>query len=161
MNEKYYSKINSNGTFFFMDKSTKINKKILIIEDDEDMQQLISMMLSEAGYSTIAAGDGLEGINVAKEIKPDLIMLDLMLPKIDGLEVCKRLSDDAEMKKIPIIITTIKKELSTKLSAYMAGARRYVTKPFGKEELISEVYKTLQQAAISEKISPQMLDPRD
>jgi len=121
------------------------NYTILVIEDDEDMNELVCAILDTAGYTMESAADGREGLEKAIEKKPDLILLDIMLPEMDGIELCRKLTADEETRNIPVIMLTLKRELSVKLSSYIAGAKRYITKPFGVEDLLSEVKNTLRQ----------------
>lgn len=139
----------------------KSNKNVLVIEDDHDTSNLIAEILGNAGYTPAAAYDGESGIEMAKAEQPDLIVLDLMLPNIDGLEVCRRLAGDDNTRSIPVIVLTAKKELSTKLSSFVAGARRFLTKPFEDEELINEIGRTLRQKNMQILESGEPAEPRD
>lgn len=122
--------------------------RILVIEDDEDTNQMICDILSDSGFTTLTAFNGEEGISLAASEQPDVILLDLMLPTIDGIEVCRRLMDDPVTLSIPVIILTAKDELSTKLYSFVAGAKRFITKPFQSQELILEIERTLRQKQI-------------
>lgn len=137
------------------------DKTILVVEDDKDMNELICAVLAEAGYKTISVSTGEKGIERAHQDKPDLVLLDIELPKMDGIEVCRSITSHEETKGIPVIMVTIKRELSTKLSSYIAGARRFITKPFGVEELVGEVRKTLRQSGIPQHLENLPFDPRD
>lgn len=123
--------------------------RILVVEDDKDTNDLVSIILRDEGFVPIPAYDGEEGLATAEREMPDVIILDLMLPKMDGLEVCRSLADNEKTRSIPIIILTAKRELSTKLSSFVAGAKRFVTKPFDQHELISEVHRTIRQRRIA------------
>jgi two-component system, OmpR family, alkaline phosphatase synthesis response regulator PhoP len=142
-------------------QKTQEKKTVLVIDDDLDMSELICAVLKEAGYNAAAALDGKEGLEKAKEIAPDLVLLDIMLPKMDGIEVCRNLANDTNTKSIPVIMVTVKQELSSKLASYIAGARRYITKPFGIEDLLGEVEKTLRQSKMSQSMTQSLIDPRD
>ncbi len=142
-------------------ENTNEDKTILVVEDDKDMNELICAVLSEAGYKTISVHTGEKGIERAHQDKPDLVLLDIELPKMDGIEVCRSITTHEETKSIPVIMVTIKRELSTKLSSYIAGARRFITKPFGVEELVGEVRKTLRQSEIPQHLENAPFDPRD
>ncbi len=122
-----------------------MRKSVLIIEDDDDMSQLISGILTDAGFSTHISHNGENGFETAENILPDIILLDIMLPGIDGIEVCRLLSTSKKTKHIPVIMVTVKKELSCKLASYISGAKRFVSKPFGVDELIYEVNNALNQ----------------
>jgi two-component system, OmpR family, response regulator VicR len=123
--------------------------RILIIEDDKDTNDLVSSILGDEGFVSIPAYDGEEGLLKAEKEQPDVIILDLMLPKIDGIEVCRLLTDNEKTRSIPVIILTAKHELSTKLSSFVAGAKRFLTKPFDRQELITEVNRTIRQRQLA------------
>ena len=114
-------------------------KKILIVEDERDILQLVKLYLEKEGFRTVAAATGAEGLKCAKEDKPDLIVLDLMLPEIDGLEVCKRLRSAPETAMLPIIMLTAKAEESDTVIGLELGADDYVTKPFSPKALVARV----------------------
>lgn len=104
--------------------------KILVIEDEEDIQELVSYNLAREGYEVARAASGEEGLRMARSLAPDLIVLDLMLPGIDGLAVCKLLKQDHRTRQIPIIMLTAKGEESDVVAGLELGADDYVTKPF-------------------------------
>ena len=114
-------------------------KKILIVEDERDILQLVKLYLEKEGFRTITATTGAEGLNSAKCDKPDLVVLDLMLPEIDGLEVCKRLRSAPETAMLPIIMLTAKAEESDTVIGLELGADDYVTKPFSPKALVARV----------------------
>lgn len=119
-----------------------MSNKILIIDDEENIVELIRYNLEASGYSTLEAYNGLDGLKLAKEEAPDLVLLDLMLPGMDGLEVCKRLRSDDKLKNIPLIMLTAKSEEIDKILGLELGADDYITKPFSVRELTTRV-KTL------------------
>lgn len=133
-----------------LEAKTDQKKKVyvLVIEDDKDMNDLICAALKSAGYSTASSYTGEDGIEVAMDVKPDLILLDIMLPKTDGVEVCRTLSGAADTKSIPVIMITAKKDISSKVSSYIAGAKRYITKPFGIDDLLNTIDKTIDNHSI-------------
>jgi len=114
-------------------------KKILIVEDERDILQLVKLYLEKEGYRTVTATTGTEGLSSDKQDKPDLIVLDLMLPEIDGLEVCKRLRSAPETAMLPIIMLTAKAEESDQVIGLELGADDYVTKPFSPKALVARV----------------------
>jgi len=134
---------------------------ILVIEDDEDTNDLIIGVLNDAGFKGLSALDGENGIDIARSNKPDVIILDLMLPTIDGIEVCRRLMADTETRSIPVIVLTAKQELSTKLSSFVAGAKRFLTKPFEDDELVNEIQRTIRQKQLQREFIDSPTDPRD
>lgn len=106
------------------------SKKILVVEDEEDMRDLIKVRLEVEGYEVLEAGDGEEALRIVKKEKPDLIVLDLMIPKITGFEVCRMVKFDDESKKIPIIILSAMAQQRDREKAMEYGAEEYFIKPF-------------------------------
>jgi two-component system, OmpR family, alkaline phosphatase synthesis response regulator PhoP len=115
------------------------HKKILIVEDEHDILQLVKLYLEKEGFRTVTAMTGTEGLKQVKSEKPDLVVLDLMLPELDGLEVCKRLRSSPETAMLPIIMLTAKAEESDTIIGLELGADDYVTKPFSPKTLVARV----------------------
>ena len=116
--------------------------KILIIEDDPKIVRLLQIELQFEGFEVFFAYDGKEGLNMAKYNSYDLIILDLMMPKMNGMEVCKRIR---EFSQIPIIMLTAKDEVSDKVVGFDYGADDYMTKPFSNEELLARIKSLLRR----------------
>ncbi|BCA55919.1 DNA-binding response regulator in two-component regulatory system with PhoR [Nitrospira sp. KM1] len=129
-------------------------KKILVVEDERDILQLVKLYLEKEGYRVVAAANGTEGLKLAKSEKPDLLVLDLMLPEIDGLEVCKRLRASAETALLPIIMLTAKAEESDTVIGLELGADDYVTKPFSPKALVARVKAMFRRLDRSHTDSP-------
>jgi DNA-binding response OmpR family regulator len=125
--------------------SNLTSKKILIVEDEHDILQLVKLYLEKEGFRTVAAKTGTEGLLYAKQEKPDLVVLDLMLPEIDGLEVCKRLRSAPETAMLPIIMLTAKAEESDTIVGLELGADDYVTKPFSPKTLVARIKALLRR----------------
>jgi DNA-binding response OmpR family regulator len=119
--------------------------KILIIEDDRDIVEMLEYNLSEAGYDTISALNGRDGVELAGKERPDLIILDIMLPIIDGFEVCRMLKNDDTVAHIPIVILSAKSQETDKIVGLELGADDYVTKPFSPRELIARTRAILRR----------------
>ena len=119
--------------------SGSAHKKILIVEDEKDILQLVKLYLEKEGYRTVTASTGSEGLAQVRAEKPDLIVLDLMLPEIDGLEICKRLRSAPDTAMLPIIMLTAKAEESDTIIGLELGADDYVTKPFSPKTLVARV----------------------
>ncbi|NJL81843.1 MAG: response regulator transcription factor [Chloroflexaceae bacterium] len=110
---------------------------ILLVEDESKLAQFIDLELKYEGYQVTIANDGLEGLTAAREIEPDLILLDWMLPGISGQEICRRLRETGS--RIPIILLTAKDEISDRVAGLDAGADDYIVKPFSIEELLARL----------------------
>jgi two-component system phosphate regulon response regulator PhoB len=113
--------------------------KVLVIEDDRSLVEVLSYNLQAAGYDVLVARDGQDGLLRAQLKLPDLILLDLMLPVVDGLEVCRRLKAEATTRTIPILMLTAKAEESDELIGFSLGADDYVTKPFSVKVLLERI----------------------
>lgn len=124
------------------------DKKILIVDDERPIVDILKFNLEREGFSTIAAYDGEEAINIALTVKPDLILLDLMLPKVDGFNVCKELRKSLVC---PIIMLTAKEEVVDKIIGLELGADDYITKPFSVREVIARVKANLRQHVLPEE----------
>ncbi len=126
--------------------NTSANQKILIVEDEPDVVDLLTMQLRKAGgFSTLSAQDGAEGLKKARAESPALIVLDLMLPRMSGLEVCKILKTDTSTRHIPIIMLTAKAEEVDRIVGLEFGADDYVTKPFSPREMILRIQAILRR----------------
>jgi len=122
-----------------------MNNKILIVEDEKDIRDLIIYSLEGKGYQTISTDDGEKAIKMLKENKPDLVILDWMLPSVSGLEICRSIRRDINTKNIPIIMLTAKITEEDKVLGLDSGADDYITKPFSTAELSSRVKAILRR----------------
>jgi EAL domain-containing protein (putative c-di-GMP-specific phosphodiesterase class I)/DNA-binding response OmpR family regulator len=120
-------------------------EKILIVDDDEDILLIVQTILASAGYSAITAHNGREGVDVALEVRPDLILLDVMMPELSGWEVCTTLKNAPETRQIPIAMLTVKSEIRDLITGMQVGADDYITKPFTRRKLLSTVRKLLDE----------------
>lgn len=118
-------------------------KKILVIDDEKDLIEAVAFRLKANGYDVITAGDGAEGLDKARKERPDLIILDLMLPKMDGYRVCGLLKNDARYGSIPIIMFTARAQEEDIKHGKEMGAEAYITKPFEPETLLSKIKELL------------------
>jgi len=118
-------------------------KKILIVDDEADLVETIRFPLELEGFKVLAAYNGEEGLNQARTEKPDLILLDLMLPKLDGYKICRLLKFDDRYKHIPIFMLTAKTQEKDKILGKETGADEYFTKPFDIDELIAKIKSNL------------------
>lgn len=124
----------------------KGKKKILIVDDEVQIVNVITRLLSEAGYEVRKASGGKEAIEKIAEEQPDLVLLDINMPDMDGFEICRKLRSDPANDSLPIIMLTGKEEPSNIVRALEAGADDYVFKPSGKEELFKKIKSSLSQA---------------
>ena len=118
-------------------------QRILIIEDETDIMTALRLRLEANGYEVTAAADGPGGLRQARAEKPDLIILDIMLPKLDGYQIARMLKYDENYAKIPIIMLTAKVQQTDVEQGLATGADAYMTKPFKSEELLAEIRKLL------------------
>ena len=118
-------------------------KKILIIDDEPDILELLVLRLEANGYEVTSATDGQKGLDKARNENPDLIILDLMLPSIDGYKVCRMLKFDERFKKIPIVLFTARTQEADMKLGQEVGADAYITKPFEPNILLSKVAELL------------------
>ena len=114
-------------------------KRILVVDDEADLLEIISLRLQAYDYEVVTAIDGQDGLDKARKEKPDLIILDLMLPKIDGYKVCRMLKFDEKFKQIPIILFTARAQESDVKLGKEVGADAYLTKPFEPEVLLAKI----------------------
>ena len=113
--------------------------KILIVDDDVTITELMKALVSMEGHEPTTVNDSLQAVEVAKSVAPDLITLDLMMPGLTGFELCKMLSEDPDFSKTPIVIISAKDDPESKQRALEAGAKDYITKPFGVEDFIGKI----------------------
>ncbi len=148
------------GVNFLFDGGTIMSKKILVVDDEQSIATLLKYNLEQSGYSVVTAHDGEEGRDKAIEQSPDLIILDLMLPQMDGIEVCKEL----RQRKVntPILMLTAKDDEFDKVLGLELGADDYMTKPFSPREVVARVKAILRRSqAIQESVESTILEPTD
>ena len=120
-----------------------MSKKILIVDDEPDLLEMVQITLETEGYECIVAYDGFRALNRARKEKPDLIILDVMLPGLNGYKVCRLLKFDEQYKRIPIIMLTAEAQEKDRLIGEETGADFYMTKPFAADKLIAKVAELL------------------
>jgi len=125
--------------------------EVLLVEDDETIGELVRYNLEKQGYSVEWVLDGKEALERLSEKKYDIIVLDLMLPEIDGLELCRRIREEGVNKDTPIIVLTALSDEDTKVKGFSSGADDYVTKPFSVKELIARIEAVLRRVGYSKK----------
>lgn len=125
--------------------------RILIVEDEPDILNLLAFNLENSGFEVIKAEDGYEALEKVRRESPDLVLLDLMLPKMDGLTVCRRIKENPGTRHLPVLMLTAKGEEGDKITGLELGADDYVTKPFSPRELILRIKAVLRRAKPSRK----------
>ncbi len=121
------------------------SKKILIVDDEVDLVETVRFPLEMEGFNVLVSYNGEDALNQARKEKPDLILLDLMLPKLDGYKVCRLLKFDERYKNIPILMLTAKTQEKDKALGMETGANDYITKPFDLDRLVEKVKSYLKQ----------------
>lgn len=113
--------------------------RILLVDDEPSILKIIKKRLETFGFEVFVAADGEAGLETARQKKPDLIILDIMMPKIDGIDTCKMLKEDKLTKRIPVIMFTAKNEPDEQFTGLMSGAEGYITKSAGSEALLNKI----------------------
>jgi len=132
------------------------NEKILVADDEKDIGRLLELTLSRAGYQVIRASDGEEALAKIGQDRPDLVLLDVMMPKLDGIQVCRRLKGNSVTASIPVIMLTAKAQVTDKVTGFSAGADDYVSKPFNHREIVARVRTLLQRSEKIRYLNPLM-----
>jgi len=131
------------------------SKKVLIIEDEKSISDIVKFNLVKEGFEVETAFDGLAGLNKALELNPDLILLDVMLPSMDGFQVCKKIR---ETSTVPIIMLTAKEEEVDKVLGLELGADDYITKPFGMRELVARIKANIRRTEVVDSLKNEPAD---
>jgi phosphate regulon transcriptional regulator PhoB len=121
-------------------------KRVLIIEDDKDIVELVRYNLEKEGYQVAASGDGLSGLATIRKSPPDLLILDLMLPKLSGLDICREVRRDASLNRLPLLMLTARGDEPDRVVGLELGADDYVTKPFSPRELVARIKALFRRA---------------
>jgi DNA-binding response OmpR family regulator len=128
--------------------------RVLSVDDSSVVRKLVTMILTAEGFKVTTAADGLDGINKAKESKPDVILLDFVMPKMNGFQVCRVLQKDEALSQIPIILVTSKGDKVGDKFVNQLGVTGYITKPFQPEELVSKIHQTLEMRQAQKESAP-------
>jgi diguanylate cyclase (GGDEF)-like protein len=131
-----------------------VGERILVVDNEADIRRFIEVNLRLEGFDVVSAGDGIEALDRARDSDPSLVLLDVMMPGIDGIEVCRRLRADPRTSHVPVILLTAKSMTVDKVVGLAAGADDYVLKPFDPMELVARVQTTLRRAADLRGASP-------
>jgi len=136
-----------------MDKQ-RLRERILVVEDDVTLRTMLKMQLERIGYQVATAADGEDGLAKVRAERPDLILLDVVMPKMDGYETCRRIKTDMATANIPVIMLTSRSEHEDKLRGLRGGANDYVTKPYDLGELLARVRNILQWSLLQREANP-------
>ncbi|MDO9464627.1 MAG: response regulator [bacterium] len=126
-------------------EKTSEKKKILVVEDEPDVRKALKIRLEDNNWDVLLAADGDEALKEIRKSRIDLIILDIMLPKMNGYKICRLIKFDAKYKHIPVIMLTVRAEKEDKISGMEAGAEEYITKPYSSELLIGKIRKYLEE----------------
>jgi two-component system, OmpR family, phosphate regulon response regulator PhoB len=132
---------------------------VLIIEDEPDIRDLLAFHLEREGYAVTKAGNGAEGLRLARAASPDLILLDLMLPEMDGFEVCRRLRQDPATQGVPLVMLTARGDEVDRVLGLELGADDYVVKPFSPREVVARVRAVLRRSRPAASTTPVIVGP--
>src|ERR1700761_9338837 len=124
-----------------------MRKKILVVDDDTELVELVSFNLKQAGYAVGTAFDGVDALKKARTLEPDLIVLDIMMPELDGFAVCEILRRDSATASIPIMMLTALSSQLGRMAGLGSGASDFITKPFSPRLLVTRIEELLQKAA--------------
>ena len=131
----------------------KSKGRILIVDDEADAVEILTRMLGREGYSCVSASGGAAALEIAQSQPVDVILLDVMMPEMDGLAVCERLRQDENLRQIPVILLTAKDDMETRSKGMSLGVSEYLTKPINKRELFNRIAAQLHAREISRKLS--------
>jgi DNA-binding response OmpR family regulator len=124
--------------------------KVLLLEDEQDVAELIRYNLAKEGYDVLVSGNGAEALRLAREHRPDVVLLDIMVPQLNGWEVCRRLKQDADLASIPVIMVSGRVDEGDKVLGFELGADDYVTKPFSPRELLARIRAVLRRRGLAD-----------
>ena len=127
--------------------------RILIVDDDPHAVEILTRMLEREGYECVSAASGAAALQQVHERAVDVILLDVMTPEMDGLQVCERLRQDSELRQIPVVLLTAKDDMETRSRGMALGVSEYLTKPVNKRELFSRVAAQLRSRELNRKLA--------
>jgi CheY-like chemotaxis protein len=131
----------------------KVKGRILIVDDDVHAIEILTRMLGREGYSCLSATGGVAALQIVQAQPVDVILLDVMMPQMDGLQVCERLRQDDNLRQIPVILVTAKDDMETRSKGMSLGVSEYLTKPINKRELFTRIEAQLHAREIGRKLS--------
>ena len=132
--------------------SSRNGSLVLVVEDEQDVAELLRYHLAKEGYEVLVTGNGADALKRARESKPELILLDIMVPQLNGWEVCRRLKQDSDTRAIPVIMVTGRVDEGDKVLGFEMGADDYVTKPFSPRELVARIRAVVRRGKSAEAV---------
>jgi two-component system alkaline phosphatase synthesis response regulator PhoP len=132
--------------------------RILIVDDDPHAVEILTRMLEREGYECVSAPGGAAALQRLREQAVDVILLDVMMPEMDGLQVCERLRQDSELRQIPVVLLTAKDDMETRSRGMALGVSEYLTKPVNKRELFSRVAAQLRSRELNRKLTEKLAE---
>lgn len=142
--------------FTINQRGTVAKKSILVVDDEHDLLDLLEYNLKKEGFKVYLADNGEKGINLAQKHQPDLVLLDVMMPKMSGFEVCEALRQDADIKRLPIIFLTAKDDEASEVEGLTIGADDYITKPISTVKLVTRIKALLRRYEETEEVEDQL-----
>lgn len=135
----------------------KVNQKVLVVDDESDILELLKYNLSKEGYDVKVASNGVKGVEIAKSFEPDLILLDIMMPKQDGVETCRQIREIPELANVFVIFLTARSEEYSEVAAFEMGADDYITKPIKPRALMSRINALFRRESKKKKDSQKIM----
>jgi len=129
---------------FIMNTTSMVHKKILIADDNENIRDALTYLLEDEGYELLLAKDGADTLRKVRELKPDILFLDIMMPEVNGYDVCRTIKNDPDLKSIYVIMLTAKGQVAEQERGKEVGADEYIVKPFSPMEILARVKNLLQ-----------------
>jgi DNA-binding response OmpR family regulator len=126
--------------------------RILIVDDDQDTRDFLATFFEQSNYQVNSAGNGGEALQLAKSAQPDVILLDIVMPDMDGYQVCRKLKEDITTKYIPVVLITVLRKPEDEIKGFEAGAHDYISKPYNKAELIARITAALRVKRLQDEL---------
>ncbi|KAF0248552.1 MAG: histidine kinase [bacterium] len=125
---------------------------ILVVDDDQDSREYLALCFSHLNYQVIQANNGQQALALAKSVKPDVIVLDIVMPDLDGYQVCRKLKDDEKTEHIPVVLITVLHKLEDEIRGFEAGAHDYISKPYNRAELSARITAALRVKRLQDQL---------
>lgn len=139
----------------------KEETKILVVDDDQDAREFLAEFFQQAGYQVIMAANGHEALALARAKNPDVVLLDIVMPDMDGYQVCRELTNDIRTRSIPVILITVLRKIEDELRGFEAGAHDYISKPYNKAELNARLHAALRVKSLQDELAQHNIALKD